>query len=153
MSKSIYLTILLTLALGSAASAQEVGRRCSNTTGVGTWGFTTAGVILGATGSVPVTAVGSFTEDVLGNINGSQVRSLGGGTAHETFSGTVRVTANCTAEYTIHVYDATGNLARTSVLDGVLTNSGTKARVMFESIVLPDGTSLPSALSIEGDKL
>jgi hypothetical protein len=36
MSKSIYLTILLSLALRSAASAQEAGRRYSNTTGVGT---------------------------------------------------------------------------------------------------------------------
>ncbi|MGE5733818.1 MAG: hypothetical protein ACM34E_01900 [Acidobacteriota bacterium] len=107
MRRPIYLmTILLTLALGSAANAQEAGKRCSNTTGVGTWGFTTSGVIFPSNLGVPVTAVGSFTEDVLGNITGSQVRSIGGGFSHETFTGTVTVNANCTAQYTINVYDA-----------------------------------------------
>jgi hypothetical protein len=44
-------------------------------------------------------------------------------------------------------------LLRTSVLDGVLTRNATKAHVIFESITLPDGTGLPSVLSIDGDKL
>jgi len=68
------------------------------------------------------------------------------GVAHETFTGTVTANPDFTAKYTISVYDDSGNLVRTSVLDTVYTHSGRKARVVFESIVLPDGSSLPSVL-------
>jgi hypothetical protein len=73
--------------------------------------------------------------------------------AHETFTGTVTTNSDCTAKYTISVYDDSGNLVRTSVLDAVLTNNGRKAHVVFESLVLPNGANLPSVLTIEGDKL
>jgi len=78
--------------------------------------------------------------------------SVGGGVAHEALTGTVTTNPDCTAKYTISVYDDSGNLVRTSVLDAVFTNGGRKARVIFESIVLPSGASLPSVLSIEGEK-
>ena len=148
-------TLVLLLGAFSAAPvlvrAQDF-KHCSNATSAGRWGFTTNGVLLLPTGPVPVTAVGHFVQDLHGNMEGSQVRSLGGGVAHETFTGTVTTNPDCTAKYTIDVYDDSGNLVRTSVLDAVFTNGGRKARVIFESIVLPSGASLPSVLSIEGEK-
>jgi len=128
-------------------------QHCSNATSAGRWGFTTNGVLLLPTGPIPVTAVGHFVQDLHGNMEGSQVRSVGGGIAHETFTGTVTTNPDCTAKYKISAYDDSGNLVRTSVLDAVYTDSGRKARVVFESIVLPNGASLPSVLSIDGDKL
>jgi hypothetical protein len=140
------------LAAPGLVHAQD-SKQCSNATGAGSWGFTTTGVLLLPTGAVPVAAAGSFIQDHRGNLAGSQVRSLGGGVAHETLTGTVTTNPDCTATYTISVYDDSGNLARTSILDGVLTNGGRKAHVVFESIVLPNGSSLPSVLTIDGDKL
>jgi hypothetical protein len=130
----------------------EDSTHCSNATSAGSWGFSTNGVLLLPTGAVPVVAAGRFTQDIFGNLTGSQVRSLGGGVARETFTGTVTTNPDCTAKYTITVYDDSGNLVRTSVLDAVFTNNGKKAHVLFESIVLPNGASLPSVLSIEGEK-
>ena len=147
--------IVMALALSvtpTIVRAQDV-QHCSNATSAGRWGFTTNGVLLLPTGPVPVTAVGHFVQDLHGNVEGSQVRSVGGGVAHETLTGTVTTNPDCTAKYTIDVYDDSGNLVRTSVLDAVFTNGGRKARVVFESIVLPNGASLPSVLSIDGDKL
>lgn len=147
--------IVMAVALYAAPAlvlAQDF-QHCSNATSAGRWGFTTNGVLILPTGPVPVTAVGHFAQDLHGNMEGSQERSVGGGVAHETFTGTVTTNPDCTAKYTISVYDDSGNLVRTSVLDAVFTNGSRKARVVFESIVLPDGSSLPSVLSIEGEKL
>ena len=148
-------TLVLLISAVSAAPAflrAQDFQHCSNATSAGRWGFTTNGVLLLPTGPVPVTAVGHFVQDLHGNMEGSQVRSLGGGVAHETFTGIVTTNPDCTGKYTISVYDDSGNLVRISVLDAVFTNSGRKAHVVFESIVLPNGSSLPSVLSIDGDK-
>lgn len=63
------------------------------------------------------------------------------------------INSDCTAKYTVYVYDSSGNLNRTSVLDTVFTNGSSAVRVIFESITLPDGTSLPSVLTFDGNKL
>ena len=139
------------LAAATLVHAQD-SRHCSNATSAGNWGFTTNGVLLLPTGAVPVAAAGRFTQDISGNLTGGQVRSVGGGVARETFTGTVTTNPDCTAKYTIIVYDDSGNLVRTSVLAAVFTNNGKKAHVLFESIVLPNGASLPSVLSIDGEK-
>jgi len=155
MHRTILKLAAFSIALSMVSStAQAQGPKgCSNATSAGNWGFTTNGVILLPTGSVLVTAAGNFSQDVNGNLEGSQVRSIGGAVAHETFTGTVTTNSDCTAKYTITVYDDAGNLVRTSVLDAVFTNNNKKAHVIFESIVLPNGSSLSSVLSIDGDKL
>jgi hypothetical protein len=157
MKKDLHVAMVcMTLVLSVAASAQASdSRHCSNATAAGVWGFTTTGTILPPPPSeaVAVTAVGHFTQDDQGNVKGSQARSLSGSFSSETFTGTARVNSDCTAQYTITVYDSAGNVARTSVLDAVFTNNSKKAHVMFESITLPNGVSLPSVLTIDGDKL
>lgn len=140
--------------LGVASSLSYGSARCSGASLAGDWGFTITGVVIPAPAeAVPIAAVGKFKQDALGNMQGTEDRSLGGAFDHETLKGTVEVHADCTAKYTIEVFDSAGNLNRTSVLDAVFVNGGTIARVIFESITLANGTNLPSALTAEGNKL
>ena len=141
--------------LATAVTLSYGSPRCSGTLVAGDWGFTINGVIIlpAPVGAVPVAAVGRFRQDASGNMQGTEARSLGGAFDNETLKGTVAVHADCTAKYTIEVFDSEGNLNRTSVLDAVFVNGGNKARVIFESITLAGGTSLPSALTVEANKL
>jgi len=151
-TKSIFIT--LTILLLTASSSFAGGPPCSAKSVSGDWGFVTTGWVIPAPGqAVPVAAVARFTQDSAGNLQGGQDRSLGGHVGHETFKGTSDVKADCTAKNTVYVYDSSGNLARTSVLDIVFTDGGNAAYVIFESITLPDGTPLPSVLTIQAQRI
>jgi hypothetical protein len=126
---------------------------CTNATLAGTFGFTITGVLILPTGAVPVGSVGLITFDLNGSTSGSQDRSLGGVFAHETLSGTFTINSNCTVNTTISVYDSNGILVRTSSIDGVLVNNGKEIRAIFESVTLPNGTNLPSVLTVEGNRI
>jgi len=139
-TKLLMLTILAILVVPSCLHAA-----CTSRTAAGTWGFTTTGSIPGI-GAVAATGV--FTQDVSGNITGTQTRSLNGSIADETFTGNATVNPDCTGTDTIQVFDG-GVLARTSTLHVVYDDDGREGRAIFTSLVLPDGTSLPSVLTIE----
>ena len=126
---------------------------CTNATVLGRWGFTGTGVVVLPSGAVPVAAVGTAHFDLEGNISGSQDRSLGGGEQHETFSGTYTITRDCGLTITTNVYDDSGNLQRTTVLKGVMVNDGTRSRMIYDSITLPNGAPLPSVLTLEANKI
>jgi hypothetical protein len=128
------------------ATAQKNGsRRCSAESVAGRWAFTTTGSIplIG-----PVAATGVYTADASGNIKGRQTRSLNGDVADETFTATGNVNPNCTANYLFRVYES-GVLVRTSTLHIVYDDNNREGRAVFVSIVLPDGTVLPSILTVE----
>lgn len=95
-----------------------------NATAAGTLGFTTTGALILPTGPAPVGAVGIMTFDLSGNATGSQDRSVGGAFAHETLSGTLTISADCAVSLIADVFDNSGNLVRTSKIDGVLVNNG-----------------------------
>src|SRR2546428_761184 len=137
----------ISLFLLLAASALHAA--CSSTTAVGTFGFTTTGTLILPTGPAPVAAVGLITFDLNGSIAGSQDRSVGGAFAHETLTGTFSVTRDCTIIAVANVYDSSGNLVRTSTIPGVLVNNGKQIRAIFETVVLANGVSLGSVLSVE----
>ena len=145
--KTAKLLMLLMLAMSIAPSS--VRAACTNHTGAGTWGFSTSGSIP-AIG--PVAATGVFTQDVSGNITGTQTRSLNGDIADETFTGTATVNPDCTGTDTIQVFES-GILVRTTTLHLVYDDNGREARAVFTSLVLPDGTSLPSIIAIEARRL
>jgi len=117
----------------------------------GTFGFTTTGVLILPTGAVPVGAVGVITFDLNGNASGSQDRSVGGAFAHETLSGSFTINSDCTTSLIAKVFDSGGILVRTSTIRGV--NNGKIIRAIFESVTLPNGTNLPSVLTIEGNRI
>jgi hypothetical protein len=77
---------------------------------------------------------------------------LNGDIADETFTGTATVNPDCTGTDTIQVFES-GVLVRTTILHLVYDDDGREARAVFTSLVLPDGTSLPTIITIEARKL
>ena len=127
----------------------------TSATAAGTFGFTTTGILIlpAPTGAVPVGAVGSITFDLNGNAAGSQDRSLGGAFAHETLTGTLTVNRDCTISLLANVFDSSGTLVRTSTIDGVLVNNGKQIRGIFETVVLANGVSLGSVLTVDANRV
>jgi len=132
--------------LAGTAHAHNGG--CSAASVAGKWTFTTTGSIP-AIG--PVAAVGSYVADAAGNLKGGQTRSLNGDIADETFTGTATVNADCTGTDVIQVFQS-GILVRTSTLS-IVYDDGQKARAIFTSLILPDGTSLPTILTIDAKRV
>ncbi len=126
---------------------------CTSATAAGTFGFTTTGTLILPSGPVPVGAVGLITFDLNGNAAGSQDRSLGGAFAHETLTGTLTVNRDCTISLLANVFDSSGTLVRTSTIDGVLDNNGKQIRGIFETVVLANGVSLGSVLTVDGNRV
>jgi len=137
--------VMFFIAVLVAGTAQAHDGHCSTASVAGKWTFTTAGSIPGVG---PVAAVGSYVADSSGNLIGSQTRSLNGDVAFETFTGTSTVNSDCTGTDVIQVFQS-GVLVRTSTLQVVYDDDGPKARAIFTSLVLPDGTSLPTILTID----
>jgi hypothetical protein len=129
----------------NAAAKTNTAQRCSAASVSGKWGFTTTGTIP-AVG--PVAATGSYVADASGNLEGSQTRSLNGDVADETFTATGTVNSDCTGTYVFQVFES-GVLVRTSTLNIVYDDNNREGRAIFVSIVLPDGTTLPSILTVE----
>jgi len=145
-------TRTLALALFLLSLAPRVHAACSNASATGSFGFTTNGTLF-LPGPAPVVAVGSITFDRDGRTTGSQDRSVAGDVAHETLTGTLTVNRNCSLTLVANVFDTSGNLVRTSTIQGVLVNNGKQIRAIFESVVLPDGTSLRSVLTTDADRI
>jgi hypothetical protein len=146
------LAILCFLALALAASAQaNDGRHCSGASVAGNWAYTYTGTLILTTGAVPVASVGSYTQDSAGNIAGTQTRSNGGSSAVETIAGNVTVNKDCTGTANIDVYQD-GQLQRSAVLALAYDNNGKHARMIFQSLTLPDGTDLPVVITVDAAK-
>ncbi len=141
--------LVVTFVLSIAPSSQAASGKCSLSKLAGTYGLTTTGSIPGIG---PVAAVGLITIDALGNISGSQTRSLNGDIADETFTGTATVNSDCTGTDTVSVFES-GVLVRTSTLKLVFDDDGRSARAIFTSIVLPDGTTLASILTVDARRV
>lgn len=136
-----------------APAAQAHDPSCSQVGVVGEWGYIYTGTILLPTGAIPAAAVGRFTLDAVGNISGTQTRNVGGSVAEETIKGTGTVNHDCTATYKVDVYDGAGNLLRTAVLASVFVDNKTELRAMFASLVLPNGASLPTVITVNAKRL
>jgi hypothetical protein len=148
-SRTLIVACVTTFALGIVSAARAGTQKCTLATVAGTYGLTTTGSIP-AIG--PVTAVGLVTIDRSGNLSGSQTRSLNGAVADETFTGTATVNPDCSGTDVIQVFQD-GVLVRTSTLNLVYDDNGRSARAIFTSIVLPNGTQLPSILTIDARRL
>jgi hypothetical protein len=138
---------LITLAMLMAVPGVQAA--CTKASVAGKFGFTTSGTIpaLGA-----VAATGVFSQNASGSIVGSQTRSLNGDIADETFTGTATVNPDCTGTDTIQVFQD-GSPVRTSTLHVVYDDNGREARAIFTSLVLENGATLPSILTIEARKM
>jgi hypothetical protein len=151
MRKTRMRTIIASLAAMAAlvCGAEASGPHCSTKTLAGNWAFTVNGTI---TGVGPVASVGSFTADKSGNISGSQTRSLAGAIAEETLTGSYTVNPDCTGTEVIQVFES-GVLVRTSTLKVIFDENGRGARAIFTLLVLPNGTVLPTVLTVEAKRI
>ena len=150
--RTIFAVATLVMSLAAVALAQD-GGACSNAGVAGKWGYTYTGTLVLPTGAVPLAAVGRYTLDAAGNLAGTQARSVGGGTGVETLKGTATANSDCTSTLTVHVYDQLGNLLRTGILALVYVDNAREVRAIFTSLVLPDGTSLPTVMTVNAKKL
>jgi hypothetical protein len=96
--------------------------------------------------------VGSYTQDSAGNVAGTQTRSNGGSSAVETITGIATVNRDCTGTANIDVYQD-GVLQRSAVLALVYDGNGNHARMIFQSLILPDGTNLPVVITLDANRL
>lgn len=136
--------------LNQAAIAQsQHPSRCSNATAAGTYGYTANGSLIGI-GLVAATGISTF--DGKGNVSGRQTRSVNGDVAEETVQGKYSVSADCTFTEVVQVYES-GQLVRTSILQGVIEDNGRSASAIFSKIELPNGTVLPSILTLDAKRL
>jgi hypothetical protein len=143
--------IFLAALVGLTPAAQ--GHGCTMSDVAGSWGYTYTGTIILPTGAIPAASVGRFTLDVAGNLSGAQTRSVGGGVGQETIKGTGTVNADCSATFKIDVYDGAGNLLRSAVLASVFVDNARELRAIFASLVLPNGASLPTVITINAKKM
>ncbi len=125
---------------------------CSTAGQAGNWAYTYTGTIFTQNGPLPAAAVGRFHQDTAGNITGRQTRSVAGNSGVEDTTGSVTVNTNCTATGTINVL-VNGQLQRSAALAVVYDNNGNHARMIFQSLTLPDGTNVPVVITIDANRL
>src|SRR5215472_13795750 len=145
--------IFVALAVAMFAAALPAhAAHCFEASPAGNWAYTYTGTIFTANGALPAASVGLYTQDAAGNVTGSQTRSVAGSSGVEDVSGTVAVNPDCTATGTINVY-VNGQLQRTAVLALVYDTNGNHARMIFESLTLPDGTNIPVVLTVDANRM
>jgi hypothetical protein len=117
----------------------------------GNWAYTYSGTVY-APDPFPAAAVGQFRNDANGNVIGRQTHTLAGQTEQEDTSGTATVNADCTGTANINVL-VNGQIIRSAVLNIVYDENQNHARLIFVTITLPDGTILPSVVTMEASRL
>jgi len=145
LGDAFFLASLLIVPVANAGSR-------SLTSSAGKYGFTLTGVVIPATGPVPIAAVGRAVLDATGNVSGTESRSVGGGFADETFTGTYTVNPDCTGTATLNFYES-GVLVRTSILSIVFDNDEREIRMVQKSLELPNGAFLPVVITVEARRI
>jgi len=148
---------MLLLILGAVASAQDDDwgvRRCSTGQVAGEWAYTLTGTVITPTGPVPTAAIARSTIDAHGNVSSKQTSSTGGAISEwNTVKGTIAVNPDCTGTKIVMVYDSNGNLQRTVTEDLVIDDHAREIRALVTSLVLPNGASVPTIITITERKL
>jgi len=145
-------TTLAVVAIAMLSLTPSLHAGCSNATAAGKWAYTYSGTIFTPNGPLPTASVGHFNQDAAGNVSGSQARSVAGNSGVEDISGTVNVNKDCTATATIDVL-VNGQLQRTADFALVYDCDGNHARMIFQSLKLPDGTNVPVVLTVDANRL
>lgn len=151
-SISVRFLLLLTAAFAIVTVPSRSHASCSNVGQAGDWTYTYVGTIFTPGGPVPAASVGHFNQDAAGNVIGSQARSVAGSSGVEDITGNVTVNRDCTGTATINVV-VDGQLLRTATLTLVYDNNKSHARMIFQSLKLPDGTNVPVVITIDASRL
>jgi len=158
----IWITTILLLTAASlclqAQTAADIAehsmddRTCSNGSVAGDWAFTETGTFILTTGAAPFAAVASYTLDSNGNLVGTATSSLGGTVSEFTLEGSGAVNSDCTGTLSIEVYKS-GSLVRTANFDIVYVNNSRAASAINTSLILADGTSIPTVVTFNAQKV
>jgi hypothetical protein len=127
-------------------------KACSVTAVAGEWAYTEIGSVIPASAAIPFAAVARYTLDAGGDLSGIATSSSGGTVANVTLKGTGTVNPDCTGTLTVGVY-ASGNLVRTATFDVVYVDGSREARAIIASLVLANGTIVPSVLTVDAKKV
>jgi hypothetical protein len=148
----VHALLVLAAAFLLALTPLQAQAHCSNASAAGNWAYTYTGTIFTTNGPLPAASVGHFKQDAAGNVTGSQTRSVAGDAAEEDIAGTASVNKDCTGTATIKVY-VNGQLQRTAVLAIAYDNNENHARMIFQSLTLPDNTNVPVVITLDGNRL
>jgi len=149
IARSAFTIVFAAGLIMSMAARSYADDRCSLARSAGHWSLTDNGTVVGIG---PRTAVGVFTLDGNGNLlNGVAASSLNGSVASETFSGTYTVNPNCSGSFDVKIYSGGVELFELTAFLA-FDDDMKEMRAVFTSIVAPDGTSLPSVISLEARK-
>jgi hypothetical protein len=125
---------------------------CTQDSGTGRWAFTETGTISLPTGSIPFAAIGVVTVDAEGNVAGTSVSSTGVASSG-TLSGILTVNPeDCSFTVATAVYDAAGTLQRYLDFAGVFTSKFDGLHAIVTSLRLPNGTPLPSVITLNAER-
>ena len=136
----------------SDAGESSRSMTCSAATVAGDWAYTETGSVMPSSVAVPFAAIARYTVDAGGNLSGTATSSSGGTVANVTLKGTGTVNADCTGTLTVGIY-ASGSLVRTATFDVVYVDGTREARAIIASLVLGNGTIVPSVLTVDAKKV
>jgi hypothetical protein len=143
--------IIVTMSILTLIPVWAQATPCSQASAAGKWAYTYTGTVY-APNPLAAAAVGHFSQDAKGNVTGSQTHTLAGATEVEDISGTATVNDDCTGTATISVF-LNGQLLRTATLNVVYDGDGNHARMIFTSLILADGPSLPVVVTIDASRV
>ena len=150
-ARIMFVIVSLTV-LSMTFAPQIAAEECSTARAAGSWGATLTGTIILPTGGVPAAAVLRIRADHAGNFAGTEDRNVGGQFVPETLTGTWTVNSDCTGTVNASIFQS-GVLVRTVVLSMVFDDDSKQMRMVQQSLTLPDGTSIPVVVTLEGRKL
>jgi hypothetical protein len=150
---TLAVVLFATTSAGQMPAANAAGGGgCSLANVAGAFGFTYTGVAITPSGQVPVAAVGRYSSDSAGDFVGSEVNSLAGTPASQTILGKITVQPDCGGRLVAKVYQQ-GSLVRTSYIHLQYDSEASEVRIIFEKLVLPDGSTLPVVITGDGTSL
>ena len=150
-ARIVFVIVSLTV-LSMTLAPQVAAERCSLAQAAGSWGATLTGTIIVPPSGVPAAAVLRIRADHAGNFAGTEDRNVGGQFVHETLTGNWTVNSDCTGTVNASIFQS-GVLTRTVVLSMVFDDDSKQLRMVQQSLTLPDGTSIPVVVTLEGRKL
>jgi hypothetical protein len=152
IARATFVVISIATLYVRVVPAAQADNLCSTAKAAGDWGLTLTGTLILPTGPVPGAAVATLSVDAAGNISGTEARNVGGSFAIETITGTWTVNSDCTGTATAKIYQS-GQLVRTSVLSIILDDNLREFRAVQQSLTLPDGSTIPVVITVEGKRL
>jgi len=136
----------------SQPARADFGSGCSLASIAGGFGFSYSGVAVTPSGSIPIGAVGKFHSDAAGNFTGYETNSVAGSAAFQTLTGKIKMSSGCAGELIATVYQ-NGQLVRTSYIHLQYQDNSNQVLGIFKKLVLPDNTTLPVVITINGSRI